>query len=131
MEYTIQEVCARLGLTVHTVRYYCDKGLVPNLRRDRHGNRLFDEQAINWLQAAVFLRNSGLSVAEVQHYFSLCQKGSATIPERYAILSTLQQKTEQEEQALRERLDCISRKVLHYQDILDGRCADDCNPLNW
>lgn len=110
MEYSIQEVCKRLSLTVHTVRYYCDKGLVPNIRRDKNGNRLFDEQAVNWLQAAVFLRCSGLSVAEVRHYFTLCRQGSATVPERYQILSELQQKTEQEEKTSMSVLTAFPRR---------------------
>ena len=47
MNYTIKHVCTELGLTVHAVRYYCDMGLLPNLRHDEHGNRLFDEKSIN------------------------------------------------------------------------------------
>lgn len=131
MEYTIQAVCRELGLTVHTVRYYCDKGLVPGLRRDKHGNRLFDERSVNWLRAAMLLRSSGLSIAEIRHYFALCQKGMESIEERYQILSALQHKTEEEAKAVQFRLDCISKKVLHCQEIMAGLCEDDCNPLNW
>ena len=61
MDYTIKDVCKKLNLTVHTVRHYCDSGLVPNLRHDKNGNRIFDEESINWLQGAKFLRASGLS----------------------------------------------------------------------
>ena len=40
MDHTIKHVCQELNLTVHAVRYYCDMGLVPNLRHDRNGNRV-------------------------------------------------------------------------------------------
>ena len=30
MDYTIKDACQKLNLTVHTVRHYCDTGLVPN-----------------------------------------------------------------------------------------------------
>lgn len=131
MKYTIQAVCKKLNLSVHTVRHYCDSGLVPNLERDAHGNRIFDDQSVNWLQAAVFLRASGLSVAEVRHYVSLCQEGEDTIQQRYQILLPLQEKTETEQKMLQRRLDCIRQKTAHCRDIMNGLCDDDCNPLNW
>lgn len=131
MEYTIKKVCEKLNLTVHTVRHYCDMGLVPNLIRNKQGNRIFDKQSINWLQATVFLRESGLSIPEVQHYFDLCLKGNSTIKERYQILLDLQKKTEEESKSIQVRLECITQKVEHCQNIMKGDCPDDCNPLNW
>lgn len=131
MTYTIKQVCERLGLTVHAVRHYCDSGLVPSLARDAHGNRLFDDESVNWLQATAFLRASGLSISEIKRYFDLCQRGAETIEERHRILQDLERRTEEERRAVEERLACISAKVRHYEDIMAGSCEDDCNPLNW
>lgn len=131
MEHTIKYVCKRLNLTVHTVRHYCDMNLVPNLKRDEYGNRLFDDESINWLQAAVFLRESGLSISEIKHYFDLCLQGYSTINERYQILRNLKSKTEEESKNVKYRLECISQKVKHCEEIISGKCEDDCNPLNW
>lgn len=46
--YSVKEVAKLLDLTEHTVRYYTDKGLVPNIKRDKNNNRLFDDKSINW-----------------------------------------------------------------------------------
>ena len=131
MDYKIKDVMKKLNLTVYTVRHYCDMGLVPNLRYDIHGNRIFDEQSINWLKAASFLRASGMSIPEIKHYFDLCHKGNSTIDERYQIMIKLKLKTYEEFKAMQVRMDCINEKVNHYQDIISGKCKDDCNPLNW
>ena len=131
MEYTIKNVCEKLNLTIHTVRHYCDMGLVPNLKRDEQGNRIFDDESLNWLQAAAFLRASGLSIPKIKHYFDLCLQGDSALEQRYEILQNLKQKTEEEYLAARYRLECITQKTEHYRDILDGKCPDDCNPLNW
>ncbi len=131
MNYTIKDAIKKLGLTVHTIRHYCDMGLVPNLRHDTHGNRIFDDQSMNWLQAASFLRSSGMSIPDIKHYFDLCLEGNATIEERYQILHMLKVKTEEEVKFAQIRVDCITEKVNHCQDIIDGKCEDDCNPLNW
>ena len=131
MDYTIKDVCQKLNLTVHTVRHYCDMGLVPNLRHDKNGNRIFDEESLNWLQAAKFLRSSGLSIPEIRHYFSLCQMGKASIKEREDILIKLKSDAEKELAELQIRIDCLSDKIARCQNVIDADGEDDCNPLNW
>lgn len=131
MNYTIKHVCTELGLTVHAVRYYCDRGLVPNLRHDAHGNRLFDEESINWLRAVGFLRASGMSIAQIKHYFELCQQGAATLQERQTILAELKQKAEAELAAAQICAHCLDEKVQSLQESIEGKHPDDCNPMNW
>lgn len=131
MDYTIKSVCERLGLTVHTVRHYCDMGLVPNLRHDKNGNRVFDEESINWLRAAGFLHSSGMSIAQLQHYFALCQQGTATLQERQEILRQLQRQSEADLAAAQRRIHCLREKITSLQETIDGKHPDDCNPLNW
>lgn len=131
MDYTIKDMCQKLNLTVHTVRHYCDMGLVPNLRHDKNGNRIFDEESLNWLQAAKFLRSSGLSIPEIRHYFSLCQMGKASIKEREDILIKLKSDAEKELAELQIRIDCLSDKIARCQNVIDADGEDDCNPLNW
>lgn len=131
MEYTIKDVCRKLGLTVHTVRHYCDMGLVPNLQHDKNGNRIFDDVSLNWLQAAKFLRASGLSIPEIRHYFNLCQAGSSTIRERQQILITLKEQSQKELELMQARIACLSDKIDQCQHTIDTNGEDDCNPLNW
>ena len=131
MDYTIKDMCQKLNLTVHTVRHYCDMGLVPNLRHDKNGNRIFDEESLNWLQGAKFLRASGLSIPEIRHYFSLCQMGKSSIKEREDILTELKSKSEKELAELQHRIDCLSDKINQCQNVIDADGEDVCNPLNW
>ena len=131
MDHTIKHVCQELNLTVHAVRYYCDMGLVPNLRHDRNGNRVFDEASINWLRAVTFLRSGGMSIAQIKHYFELCQQGAATLQERQTILAELKQKAEAELAAAQIRVHCLDEKVQSLQESIEGKHPDDCNPMNW
>lgn len=131
MNYTIKYVCTELGLTVHAVRYYCDRGLVPNLRHDEHGNRLFDAESINWLRAVGFLRAGGMSIAQIKHYFDLCQQGTTTLQERHALLVELKEKAEAELVAAQICVHCLDEKVQSLQESIEGKHPDDCNPMNW
>ena len=54
MDYTIKDMCQKLDLSVHTVRHYCDMGLVPNLRHDKYGNRIFDDHPLTGCRAPNF-----------------------------------------------------------------------------
>ena len=131
MDYMIKDVMKQLNMTVHTVRHYCDTGLVPNLRYDKNGNRIFNEESVNWLMCARFLRDSGMAIADIRHYFELCQKGEKTFDERYQILKELEEKTKKELEEAQKRYNCIEEKLRHCEEIKAGKCEDDCNPLNW
>ena len=131
MDYTIGHVCKATGLTVHTVRHYCDNGLVMNLRTDEHGNRIFNEESINWLKAVSFLRASGLSIPEIKEYFKLCLDGPSTIKTRQEIFVRMKEEAEKDLEFAQMRIHCLSEKIQMCQDVMDGKCKDDCNPLNW
>lgn len=45
--------------------------LIPTLKRDSNGKRLFDEDGIAYLQGIVFLRNCGMSINGIHEYFDL------------------------------------------------------------
>lgn len=131
MDYTIKHVCDELNLTVHTVRHYCDMGLVPNLRHDEHGNRIFNEESLNWLRAVTFLRQSGLSIPEIHHFFDLCREGPSTIQERQEIFVRMREKAKADLAFAQKRIDCLTGKIAMCEDAMAGKCVDDCNPLNW
>lgn len=38
--YTVKEVARLLGVSVHTVRYYDDRGLIPGTKRNSANQRL-------------------------------------------------------------------------------------------
>ena len=131
MQLNVREAAKKVGMSPHTVRYYTNMNLVPSLKYDEHGNRLFDGSDLNWLQCARFLRESGMPISQVRHYFSLCQQGDATIQERFEILLELQNQTEKELENLQKRAACIRNKVVHCREILSGEIPDDCNPIYW
>lgn len=129
--YTVKEVAKLLDLTEHTVRYYTDKGLVPNLQRDKNNIRLFDEQSINWLKGAKHLKQSGMSVEAIKSYVDLCLEGESTIQQRYEIL--LEQKATALAQLEQAKLivKFMEEKVNHYRDIINHVIPDDMNPGKW
>ncbi|MFP7733298.1 MerR family transcriptional regulator [Priestia aryabhattai] len=129
--YTVKEVAKLLDLTEHTVRYYTDKGLVPSLQRDKNNNRLFDQQSINWLRGAKYLKQSGMSVEAIKTYVDLCLEGESTIPQRYEILLEQRDKAFAQLEEAKQRAEFMVNKVGHYRDIMNNVVPDNMNPGTW
>lgn len=129
--YTVKDLSKILDLSEHTVRFYTDKGLVPNVQRDKNNTRLFDDESINWLTGVKYLKQCGMSVEDIKSYVDLCLEGDSTIQERYAII--LQQKDAalaQLEEA-KIRANYMIEKSVHYLDIINQVIPDDTNPGKW
>lgn len=48
--YTMKEACAKTGLSYETLKFYCNQGLVPNVKRDSQNRRIFNDRDIDWKQ---------------------------------------------------------------------------------
>ena len=129
--YSVKETAEIVGLTEHTIRFYTDKGLVPNVTRDRNNNRLFDEESINWLTGVKYLKECGMSIEAIKDYVDLCLEGNSTIEQRYQIV--LRQKTVAEEQlrSAQQRIEYLNAKIAFYQDIMEHNKPDFMNPGTW
>ena len=46
MIYTMMQACKEADMTYQALKYYCNEGLVPNVKRDKNNRRIFDEKDI-------------------------------------------------------------------------------------
>lgn len=129
--YTVKEVAKLLDLTEHTVRYYTDKELVPNLKRDKNNNRIFDEQSVNWLKGAKHLKQSGMTIEAIKTYVDLCLEGESTISQRYEILLEQRDNAVAQLEEAKLRAKFMEDKVNNYRDIMNRLIPDNMNPGNW
>ena len=88
MQYTMMQACRETGMTYQTLKFYCNKGLVPNVKRDKNNRRVFDERDVEWIRSLGCLKRCGMSIEEMQHYVTLCLQGERSIPERKEILAS-------------------------------------------
>ncbi|WP_425458103.1 MerR family transcriptional regulator [Bacillus rubiinfantis] len=112
-------------MTEHTVT---DKGLVPNLQRDKNNNRLFDQESINWLTGVKYLKQCGMSVEDIKTYVDLCLEGRSTIQERYEIIMKHKATALERFEEAKRTVKYMEEKANHYLDIINGAILDDTNP---
>ena len=91
MLFTMKAVCEKTGMTYETLKFYCNQGLVPHVKRDAGNRRVFDERDVAWIESLGCLKRCGLSIQEMRHYVQLCLQGEASIPERKKILAQKRQ----------------------------------------
>ena len=87
MMYSMKEACVQTGMSYETLKFYCKEGLVPNVKRDSHNYRVFDDRDIKWIQSLGCLKRCGMTLAEMKEYLAYCLEGPSSIPERKEILA--------------------------------------------
>ena len=119
--YTMKQVCEETNMTYQTLKYYCNEGLVPNVKRDNNNHRVFDDHDIKWIKDLICLKKCGMSIQEMKVYLDLCMQGEPTIPQRKEMLERKQEALRLSIQELEKSIDYIDWKQNFYDDILSGK----------
>jgi DNA-binding transcriptional MerR regulator len=116
--YTIQEVARSTGVSIHTLRYYEEIGLIHPIVRLENSHRRYAEADIDWIEFLLRLRATGMSIQKMRLYADLERLGDATLAERVAMLKAHQQETEARMRQLNEYLALINAKIEWYEGEL-------------
>ncbi|MFM7361932.1 MAG: MerR family DNA-binding transcriptional regulator [Cyanobium sp.] len=74
----IGEVARRSGLTVKTIRFYCDEGLIQPISRSEGGYRLFDAEVFAELTLIRTLRAMEIPLSDVWQILEARRSGVCT-----------------------------------------------------
>ena len=121
--YSMKEACTLTNMTYENLKFYCNEGLVPNVKRDSRNYRIFDDHDIKWIQSLNCLKRCGMSIAEMKEYLALCMDGEGTIPERKMILAEKKETLLQSIAELQKSVAYIDWKQGFYDDVLSGKTA--------
>lgn len=125
--YSMKETCNKVGLTYETLKFYCNEGLVPNVKRDKNNYRIFDDRDIAWLNNLSCLKQCGMSIQDMKLYINLCFKGKSSIPERKNMLKKQKEELMNRISELNECVNFIDNKQQFYDDVLDGKIQYSSN----
>ncbi len=127
MLYTMMQTCKETGMTYQALKFYCNEGLVPHVKRDKNNRRVFDERDVAWLKSLSCLKKCGLSIQEMKDYLDLCLQGQGTIPQRKVMLAQKQEALRETMREVQASIDYIDWKQGFYDDVLSGRCPYESN----
>ena len=122
--YSIGEVAELLGLAPSTIRFYDNKGLLPNVERSEGGVRRFSEPDIDWLRMIEHLKMSGMTIAEIIEFTELYQHGDKTIEQRRELVHNRRNELQKQLEELQETLGFITYKCWYYDTAAEAGTCD-------
>ena len=127
MLFTMMQVCKETNMTYQALKFYCNEGLVPNVKRDKNNRRVFDERDIAWIKSLTCLKKCGMSIQEMKVYLDLCLQGESTIPPRKVMLAQKQEALRETMREVRESIAYIDWKQNFYDEVLSGKRPYESN----
>ena len=91
------------GMSVKTIRFYSDEGLIPIAGRTQGGYRLYHQQVVEELHLIQNLRGLGLALSTIRSYLAAKREGACHC--------------EQLKQSMREQQQAIHQKIAALQDL--------------
>ncbi|MDS0527453.1 MerR family transcriptional regulator [Clostridium sp. SHJSY1] len=119
--YTMKETCEKTGMTYEKLKYYCNEGLVPDIKRNKNGHRIFNDRNVAWINSLSCLKNCGMGIQEMKVYLGLCLEGQSSIPDRKVILDSKKEELLASIEKLNQAVAYIDWKQGFYNDVTSGK----------
>ena len=113
-QYSIRAFADIFGLTPATVRYYESLGLISP-QRSVNQRRFYTEKDVDWMRFILHLKNTGMSMEQLQQYVLLRSQGDITIAERLELLLQTRDDFLQQQAKLQKHLQILNDKIEWYQ----------------
>lgn len=120
---TIRQVSQELGIPIYTIRYFCNHGLVPGVKRSVGGHRNFNRAQCGWIGTLYALRRCGFTNKQLKVYRDLCHQGHETLSERKAMLTTQKRQLRQQAEDLDKGIDFIERREELFDEFMKDPSA--------
>ena len=120
MMLSIGEVARQTGLSIYTLRYYDELGLLPEVKRLDNGHRVFDEDVLGWINVLKCLRATQMPLADIQCFTQLAQQGVVTIAQQRALLEAHRREVERRMGEVEEAIALIDHKI-EYMREMEGK----------
>ena len=115
---TIQEFATLTDLTVHTLRYYEQIGLLGPVPRTAAGHRHYGRLELDWVNFIKRLKATEMPLRDILRYAELRQQGEGTLLERQALLSEHAERLAQRLHEQQGHLTALQEKISLYQQQL-------------
>lgn len=115
----ICEISEMFHLTQDTLRYYEKIGLLDSVKKDKKGNRDYQQKDISRLEFISCMRDAGLSIQVLQKYIELYHQGDETILERKNLLIDERDKLIEKQLLIHKSLEKLNYKIENYEKILN------------
>ncbi|MCR6104857.1 MerR family transcriptional regulator [Salipaludibacillus agaradhaerens] len=107
----IGQLAKETGLSIHTLRYYEKEGILPPVKRNKKGIRIYDYEDVEWIKFARCLREAGMGITEMKKFAQLTQQGEKSKNERINLLRQRNTHLKNQIKELTRYMELINRKI--------------------
>ncbi len=118
MGYSIGQAAKMTGLTAHTLRYYEKEGLLPFLKKNSSGLRVFSDNDLGWLAMIECLKDTGMPLKGIKQYIDWFIEGNSTLPQRLEMFKNQKIKIEEQIALFNKHLQKIDYKIKLYEEAV-------------
>ncbi|PGB01624.1 MerR family transcriptional regulator [Bacillus toyonensis] len=115
MYYTIGQVAKMHHLTISQIHYYDRQGLFPFLQRNEKGDRVFNEEALKYLEMILCLKETGMPIQKIKQFIDWSMNGESTILQRLELMKQQEINVLQYIQDTEKNLKKIQQKITKYE----------------
>lgn len=115
----ILELADKMGLTIHTIRYYEKEGLLDDrhVRRESNNYRNYSEEAVERLKLIKNFQSIGCSLAELKEALQECDTNMSTNLQIIDWIRGKKKEVESKKEEYDQMLDTLN-KMLEYKTLL-------------
>ncbi|GIO29021.1 MULTISPECIES: MerR family transcriptional regulator [Paenibacillus] len=115
----IQELADKMGLTIHTIRYYEKEGLLDDrhVRRESNNYRNYSDEAVERLRLIKNFQSIGCSLAELKEALQDCDTNMSTNLQIIEWIHGKKKEIESKKEEYDQMLDTLN-KMLEYKTLL-------------
>lgn len=130
-----KQVAEMFDLTTDTIRYYERVGVIPAIKRDKNGYRVYTKRDLNWIFLAKSLRRAGVSIESLIEFATLAQLDGDVEEAQKQILKDQLQEIEKKLQEMTKTKELLQYKIETYDDHIakfkTGEITDDTVEELW
>lgn len=115
---TINEISKKFSLSKDTLRYWEKEKLIPTVKRDKNGYRVYDTKEQNWVFYIMVLRKAGMSIKKLKKFVNLYMKDSSTAEIRKHLLIVQRSQLNKEIINIKKTVNYLDYKIDNFDDQL-------------
>ena len=115
--YNIREIGQIFDVPSSTLRYYEELGILPEVKREEHKQRVYTDEHIDRLQAITCFKRTGLPMSKIHDFFEYAENLRDNIDKVVDMMENHEKYIVDQMEKMQQDLDHIRQKVRFYNGI--------------
>lgn len=118
-KYYLKDISTKFGIKEYNLRFYDEKGLIKEFKRDENGYRYLLEDDLKIVDLINCLKKIAMPLENIKRYIELLDEGDASAQERLDLILKQESVVLEKQKSLQQQINFIEYKKEYYKKILN------------